>query len=79
MEKFMIQMTWPDDGVLDDVWVKVGALGSSHAQAVRTSIRYNSVITVVFHTLFTMLVNRDLPGSRAPSDVCVLRYLHFAF
>lgn len=22
MEKFMIQMTWPDDGVLDDVWVK---------------------------------------------------------
>lgn len=23
MEKFMIQMTWPDDGVLDDVWVKV--------------------------------------------------------
>lgn len=23
MEKFMIQMTWPDDGVLDDIWVKV--------------------------------------------------------
>lgn len=22
MEKFMIQMTWPDDGVLDDIWVK---------------------------------------------------------
>ncbi|CAM9433152.1 unnamed protein product [Ascophyllum nodosum] len=22
MEKFMIQMTWPDDGLLDDVWVK---------------------------------------------------------
>lgn len=26
MEKFMIQMTWPDDGVLDDVWVKASAL-----------------------------------------------------
>lgn len=26
MEKFMIQMTWPDDGVLDDVWVKVSVL-----------------------------------------------------
>lgn len=24
----MIQMTWPDDGVLDDVWVKV-SVGSS--------------------------------------------------
>lgn len=23
MEKFMIQMTWPDDSLLDDVWVKV--------------------------------------------------------
>ncbi|CAM9321975.1 unnamed protein product, partial [Hapterophycus canaliculatus] len=22
MEKFMIQMTWPDDGVLDDTWLK---------------------------------------------------------
>lgn len=26
MEKFMIQMTWPDDGVLDDVWVKASVL-----------------------------------------------------
>lgn len=23
MEKAMIQMTWPDDNVLDDIWVKV--------------------------------------------------------
>ena len=38
MEKFMIQMTWPDDGVLDDVWVKVSVLAVGQ-EAVHTRSR----------------------------------------
>lgn len=29
----MIQMTWPDDGALDDAWVKVGAVRFSGGTA----------------------------------------------
>lgn len=51
MEKFMIQMTWPDDGLLDDTWLKVsvGRIDGDvfSAEVIRESLRRHAVALIV--------------------------------
>lgn len=66
----MIQMTWPDDGVLDDVWVKV-SLGSDMSFIVtRTD-------TGIIYIVSLLCFLQSIPnGTEAPTTktVSIIQY-----
>lgn len=67
----MIQMTWPDDGVLDDVWVKVSVGSYIYFNTSEyNSNRYQVLLyycTVCYIVSLTRTSQFQLDGTEAPT------------